>query len=89
MSETLMTIDGDEFAECDYGLVVDNGSKARELEQRLDTLVQAALQNASIDFSTVMKIYGSGSLAEKQRMIENNEKEILVVTSLRESRCSF
>lgn len=76
MSETLMTIDGDEFAECDYGLVVDNGSKARELEQRLDTLVQAALQNASIDFSTVMKIYGSGSLAEKQRMIENNEKEI-------------
>lgn len=76
MSETIMDIEGDEFADCDYGLVVDNGTRAQELEQRLDSLVQAALQNASIDFSTVMKIYGSGSLAEKQRMIENNEKDI-------------
>jgi len=38
-----MDIDGDEFAECDYGIVVDNGTGVQELNQKLDMLAQAAL----------------------------------------------
>ena len=73
-SKQLIEIDGDEFAECDYGLVVDNSNGTMELNQKLDTLAQAALQNQLLDFSTIMKIYTTRSTAEKQRMVEANEK---------------
>ena len=71
-----MEIDGDEFAECDYGLVVDNSYGTQELNQKLDMLAQAALQNQLLDFSTIMKLYTTTSLAEKQRMVEANEKRV-------------
>lgn len=74
-SKQLVEIDGDEFAECDYGLVVDNSNGTMELSQKLDTLAQAALQNQTLDFSTIMKIYTTRSTAEKTRMVENNEKK--------------
>lgn len=70
-------IDGDEFAECDYGLVVDNSNAVQELHQKLDTLAHAALQNQTLNFSTIMKLYNSSSLAEKQRMVEKNEQELM------------
>ena len=76
-SMKIMEIDGDEFAECDYGLVVDNSSAVQELQQKMDMLAQAALQNQTLNFSTIMKLYNSSSLAEKQRMVERNEQEII------------
>lgn len=75
-STALEEIDGDEFAECDYGIVVDNSSGIQELNQKLDVLAQAALQNQILDFSTVMKLYTTVSVAEKQRMVEANERRI-------------
>lgn len=76
-SKAIMDIDGDEFAECDYGLVVDNSNAAQELQQKMDMLAQAALQNQTLNFSTIMKLYNSSSLAEKQRMVEKNEMELM------------
>lgn len=75
-SQRIMDIDGDEFAEADYGLVVDNGNGVQDLNNKLDMLAQAGLQNQMISFSTVMKLYNSSSLAEKQRMVERDEKNI-------------
>ena len=72
----MMEIDGDDFAECDYGIVVDNSSDTQKLASQMETLAQAALQNQLLDFSTIMKLYSSSSLAEKQRMVEANEKAI-------------
>ena len=72
----ILDIDGDEFAECDYGLVVDNSSDTQKLASQMETLAQAALQNQLLDFSTIMKLYSSSSLAEKQRMVEANERKI-------------
>ena len=69
-------IDGDEFAEADYGLVVDNNPQMQELNQKLDVLGQAALQNQALTFSNIMKLYSSISLAEKQRIIEKSEREM-------------
>lgn len=40
-------------------------------------LAQAALQNQTLTFSTIMKLYNSSSLAEKQRMVEKNEQELM------------
>lgn len=73
-SMQIVNIDGDEFAECDYGLVVDNSNAVQELNQKMDTLAQAALQNQALSFSTIMKLYSSSSIAEKQRFVENDER---------------
>ena len=73
----VMDIEGDEFAEADYGLVVDSGNGVQELNSKLDMLAQAALQNQALNFSTIMKLYGSSSLAEKQRLVERNEQQMM------------
>jgi hypothetical protein len=70
----VMDIDGDQFAESDYGLVVDTSNSIQILNQKLDQLATAAMQSQTLDFSTIMKLYNSCSMAEKQRMIENSEK---------------
>ena len=75
-SQRIADIDGDEFAESDYGLVVDNSNQTQELNQKLDMLAQAGLQNQMLTFSTVMKLYGSASTAEKQRFVENDERKM-------------
>lgn len=75
-SQRIVDIDGDEFAEADYGLVVDNSNGMQELNQKLDTLAQAALQNQTLSFSTIMKLFSSSSLAEKQRLVEKDERNI-------------
>lgn len=73
----IMDIDGDEFAECDYGLVVDNSEYSQKLNQQLETLAQAALQNQTLSFSTIMKLYGTASLMEKERYVERDEQQRL------------
>ncbi len=72
----VMDIDGDEFAECDYGLAVDNSPSTLNLASKLDGLAQAALQNQTLSFSTIMRIFTNDSLAETQRMIEKDEQGI-------------
>lgn len=74
--QKIIDIDGDEFAESDYGLVVDNNDATQELNSKLDALAQAALQNQMLSFSTIMKLYSTASLAEKERIIEKDEKAI-------------
>ena len=75
-SNRIMDIDGDEFAEADYGLVLDNSNGTQELNSKLDMLAQAGLQNQLLSFSAIMKLYNSSSMAEKQRMIEKDEQSI-------------
>ena len=75
-STRIMDVDGDEFAEADYGLVVDNSNGTQELQQKLDILAQAALQTQTLSFSTITKLYTSSSLAEKQRLIEKDEMKL-------------
>lgn len=75
MSAQIMEIEGDEFAENDYGLAVDNSNASQELNSKMEALAQAALQNDKLSFSTIMKLYSSASIAEKQRMVETEERK--------------
>lgn len=75
-SKKTLEIDGDEFAECDYGLVVDSGNDVQELNQQLGALAQAGLQNDKMNFSTLMKMYTTKSLSERQRLIDRYEKMV-------------
>lgn len=76
-SMQITEIDGDQFAEADYGLIVDNTNGTQELQQKLDSLAQAALQNQALSFSTIMKLYTSVSSIEKQRLVQKDEQEML------------
>lgn len=72
-SQALINIDGDMFAECDYGLVVDSGYDMQALNQEIQQVAQAAMQNNTLMFSTYLKIRSNCSLAEKIRMVEKDE----------------
>ena len=72
-SEQLVELDGDEFAECDYGLAVDNSSSSQELNQNLQMYVQAGIQNG-MSMSTAIKTHQTRSLAEKAKLIEADER---------------
>ena len=74
----LMEFDGDEFAENDYGIVVDSSSDILNLDQKIDTLAQAALQNQQASLSDIMRMWSSAnSLAEKIRILEKAENRRL------------
>ena len=75
-SSKIMSFDGDEFAENDYGLAVDSSEGMQLLRQQIETLAQAALQNQTLDFATIMKLYNSSSLAEKERLVANGERKM-------------
>ena len=71
----MMEFDGDEFAESDYGIVVDNSNDTQKLYQQMDAITQAAMQN-QYRLSSIMKLYSSASLQEKMRGLENMEDEM-------------
>lgn len=76
MTRQIMEIDGDEFAEEEYGLQIANDNEINRMQQKLDSMVQLGLQNQMISFSTAMKIYNSPSLREVQRLIEKDENNM-------------
>lgn len=76
MTRQLAEIDGDEFAEEEYGLQVSNDDEINRLEQKLDSMVQLGLQNQMLSFSTAIKIYNSPSVREIQRLIEKDEQQM-------------
>lgn len=72
----LMEFDGDEFAENDYGIVVDSSSDILNLDQKIETLAQAALQTQQASLSDIMRMWSSASsLAEKIRILERAENK--------------
>lgn len=71
----MLNIEGDEFAECDYGLGATSSSKGQELEQMLKSSAQAFMQNGG-GMSTIMDIYFSPSLSDMRRKLEITEEKI-------------
>lgn len=71
-----LEIDGNTFADSDYGIVVDASPETQNLASKLEALAQAALQNQTLSFSSIMKIYTSSSLSEIRRTIEKDEQAI-------------
>ncbi len=74
LSTKIIDIEGDEFAECDYGLVVDNSQGTQVLNERLDGLAQAALQNQLASLSTITQLYDTTSIAYKKRLLKRDEQ---------------
>lgn len=75
-SMEIYEIGGPEFSEVDYGILVDNSASVSNLDQKLEQLAHAALQNNALSFSTIIKLFTSSSLAENMKMIERDEKQL-------------
>jgi len=73
-SISIYDLDGDDFCEADYGIVVDDNTSNRELMQKMDNLAHAALQSGTLNFSSIMSIYTDTSLSSIRRKIEMDEK---------------
>ena len=74
-STQIAEIDGDMFAECDYGLVCESSRKVMALEQSIDMMVQAGMQNGLIKFSDALKLKSSMSISDKFKIIERSEQQ--------------
>ena len=72
-SRKMMEVDGDEFCECDYGILVDNSQDTQQFVSRIDAIAQAMAQN-EYRVSSLLKLYSSASVQEKIRIIEQDEK---------------
>ena len=75
MSIETFILDGEDFAESDYGVLVTSNNYTRELKQKLDGLAQAGLQNQLLKFSDLLYLYSSNSIADITRKIETTEAE--------------
>lgn len=74
-SISLFDLDGDEFSENDYGIVVTSSSKTQEAEAKLKQLAEVALNAGAVTFDTVMDIYLSNSISEIKNKIQKSERE--------------
>lgn len=74
-SARLTEIDGDEFAECDYGLVVDNSNNTELFIQKMEAYAQALIQNQMISTSTLLKLWNGSSIADISRSVEEDERQ--------------
>jgi hypothetical protein len=72
-SINLLNVEGEDFAESDYGILVSINNKYQELDQVLKQLAHAGIQNDKMDFSTLISIYMSDSLSDIRRKIEEKE----------------
>lgn len=68
-------VDGDEFLDSDYSVFLTVSSKSKDMKRSLDMYSQAFMQNGG-NFSTVLDILFSDSIAEKRRKIEVAESKM-------------
>jgi hypothetical protein len=77
MSSVITEIDGQQFNEADYGIMISNSTNDAELIQAMKQLAQAGIQNDKITFSGLMDIYLSESMSSMRRKIEQYEEETM------------
>ena len=53
---SILDIDGDEYAETDYGLLLDNSDSIQNFISKMEAYGQALIQNQMISTSTLFKL---------------------------------
>lgn len=73
MSIEVLNVEGEEFVDADYGVVITSDKYSKQFRQSLLENSQAALQNQLIKYSDLFTIYSSSSLVEMRKTIEASE----------------
>lgn len=75
MASKVLTIDGDQFNEADYGIVVANATDDAQALQVMQRATEIALQTGEVDLVQLMDIFSNESTAEIQRRIKKSVRE--------------
>jgi len=75
LAQEIFTVDGEMFSEADYGLVMTDATNQAELRNALIRLTEMGIQGGKLNFSTVMDIYMTQSIADTRRKIERAEMD--------------
>ena len=75
LANVFFNINGDEFANSEYGLFVSNSAKDNMAIEALKQLTHAALQNDKMSLSDVVQIYNASSLADLRQNLKTSEAE--------------
>lgn len=71
----IFEIDGDEYAESDYDVLIVSNENNSSLRQNIQQLAQAAMQNQMVNFSDMLYIFNSKSINDIRRRIESSEDQ--------------
>ena len=74
-STTTLLLNGQQFNEADYGIIISNNSNDEEMLNTLKSLGQAGLQADKLNFSQLMDLYMNPSIASMRRNLEQYEVE--------------
>ena len=74
MSQQVFDYDGKLMTEAEFGVVFSNSSDMREAERDIELFGHAMAQNGLIDFSDLMALRNSSSVAEMQKRLEAAEE---------------
>jgi len=69
-----ISVDGDLFADADYGVVCEDMNEAAQIKQDMKNLAVSMVQNNAAKISTFIKLATSSSPAEMMRLLENEER---------------
>ena len=71
----MFDIEGDDFIDSDYSVFLTTSRKSKDVQASLERYSQAFMQNGG-NFSTVLDVLFSDSIAEKRRKIELSEQDM-------------
>ncbi len=71
----MIYVDGEIFADSDYGVKVTNSSKDNEIKQKVEALFQVALQQEKLQLSDLIKGMQSDSVTEMSSIIATGEQK--------------
>lgn len=74
-STMLFTVDGEVFNESEYGIKISDSRNSHELIQTMKQLAHAGIQNGLINFSQLLDIYSTESIASIRRKIQRSESD--------------
>jgi len=75
LTTELLELDGEEFNSAEYGLFVSHSASDSQLMDSIKSLAQAGIQNDKVNFSQLMDIYMSPSLADMRKKLERAEED--------------
>lgn len=77
MMRVFLDVDGEMFADSEYGVFVSNATKDNQIIEKLNQLAQVALQTDKARLSDIIKIYKSNSISEIEDTIKTGEQEAI------------
>jgi hypothetical protein len=72
MQRVFLTVDSERLNNSDIGIFISNTTKDLDVKQKIEGLLQAALQNDKISMSEIIRVYKSNSIAE----LDNITKQV-------------